>query len=158
MNREKTPRREPGALGFAVALLLLGAVAFAAALALWSRMSEPRVSSAAALPLFVSGLWVLMALWNALTCAMQKKTDAVGVREALRHALPPRTLALLALTASYCALLYGGVGFLIATPLFLYAAMCFLLRGDYVKNLLRAAVVTALIWLVFHAAFGVVLP
>ena len=160
MKENGSPRREPGALAFAAAILLLGGAAFAMALALWLRTEEPREASAAALPVFVSALWVLAALWNAIACAAEKRKCAArsSAAEALRHALPPRALGMLGMIAAYCALLYLGVGFAIATPLFLYGAMCFLQRGDYVKNLLRAVVVTALIVLVFRGVFGVVLP
>lgn len=154
-----SPRREPGALAFAAVVLLLGGAAFAMALRLWLEMKEPREASAAALPLFVSALWVLMALWNLLACrAAEDGRKRAEAAEPLRHALPPRVLGMLGMIAAFCLLLYLGVGFVIAAPLFLYAAMCFLLRGDYGRNLLRAAAVTALIVLVFRAAFGVVLP
>ena len=46
---------------FAVVILILGIAAFGLALNLWMQMKEPRIASAAAMPLFVSGLWVVMA-------------------------------------------------------------------------------------------------
>lgn len=151
-----------GEKGFALILLLLGAAAFAMALALWRRMSAPRAASAAALPLFVSGLWVILALVTVIENARRSAPPSGGggdrLREALRRALPRNVAVMLGAVVLYCALLVLRVNFYIATPLFLYGAMCFLTRGSYAKNLLWTAVVMAFIVLVFRLLFGVVFP
>lgn len=150
-----------GEKAFALILLLLGAAAFAMALALWRRMSAPRAASAAALPLFVSGLWVVLALVTVIENAGRAAPPSGGenrLRGALRRALPRNVAVMLGAVVLYCALLVLRVNFYIATPLFLYGAMCFLTRGSYVKNLLWTAVVMAFIVLVFRLLFGVVFP
>ena len=53
---------EAGEKVFAIILLVTGIIALALSLELWGRMKEPKIASAAAVPLFVSGLWTLMAL------------------------------------------------------------------------------------------------
>lgn len=149
---------------FAVILLLTGLGAFGLALELWGRMSEPKVASAAALPLFVSGLWVIMALLTvienvrldtplrALTSTKEK------ILEGLRYAIPKEVLIVLLAILAYCVLLLLGVSFYIATPLFLYGNMCYLTRKNYLKNILWTAIVMAFIVVVFRMLFGVIFP
>lgn len=156
-------RRQPGELVFAIVLLLLGVGALGMSVALWLRMSPPRIASAAALPLLASGVWVLMALLNVLESVTRKAlASGEGVRAkaaaALRFALPGGVALMLCLIAAYCALLALGVSFYVSTPLFLYGAMCALRRGGYIRNLLWTAAVMAVVVLVFHVLFGVAFP
>ena len=51
-----------------------------------------------------------------------------------------------------------GINFYISTGLFLYATMCYLLRKDFLKNILWTALVMAFIVVVFRMLFGVVFP
>lgn len=149
---------------FHVVLFAVGLVAFALALQLWLQMSEPRISSAAALPLFVSGAWTLMALAGILenikmTTPLSKLKDSSSkLHAALKYAFPKEVLVLLLGIVVYCVLLYLKVSFYISTPLFLYAGMCYLMRGNYIKNILWTAVVMAFIIVVFRMLFGVVFP
>lgn len=157
-NNTQSTGAAAAAWGFALALLLLGAAALGMSLELWQSMSEPRASSAAALPLFVSALWTLAALYNLIRTPRGASGEVSGQQRfigALRFALPPRTALTLLAVAAYCALLLLGVSFYISTPLFLYGTMCLLCRGDYLKNLLRTAAVTLFIVLVFRVLFGV---
>lgn len=155
---------EAGEKVFAVILLVLGLVAFGLAFELWGRMKEPRIASAAAMPMFVSGLWVIMALLTVienfrLTTPLSGYTDIKKkIVEALRYALPMNVIVVLGAIVLYCVLLLVGVSFYIATPLFLYGCMCDLMRKDYVKNILWTAIVMAFIILVFHLLFSVVFP
>ncbi|MBO4914884.1 MAG: tripartite tricarboxylate transporter TctB family protein [Oscillospiraceae bacterium] len=143
--------------GFALALLLLGAAAFGMSLELWHSTPPPRASSAAALPLIVTALWTLAALLNLVGIFRSAwGGGSAHFIDALRFAIPPRLALTLLAVAAYCALLLLGVSFYLATPLFLFGTMCFLCRGDYVKNLIRTAVVTGFIVLVFRVLFGVV--
>lgn len=153
---------EAGEKVFAVILLVFGVAAFGMALELWGRMPEPRIASAAAMPLFVSALWVLMALLTVIE-NIKLATPLSGKRggkvmDALRYALPMNVLVLLGAIVLYCLLLFLHVSFYIATPLFLYGTMCYLTRRDYVKNILWTAIVMAFIVLVFRLLFSVVFP
>ena len=155
---------ESGEKVFAIILLITGIAAFAMALELWLRMPEPRIASAAAMPMFVSGLWVLMSLLTVienskLTTPLSALSD-MGKKLAtgLRYAMPFSVAVMLLGIVAYCVLLLLGVSFYIATPLFLYGSMCFLTRKDYVKNILWTAIVMAFIVLVFRMLFSVVFP
>ena len=149
---------------FHFVLFGVGLAAFALALQLWFQMSEPRIASAAALPLFVSGAWTLMALIGIIenikmTTPLSKlKDSSEKFRAALKYAFPKEVLVLLLGIVAYCVLLFLKVSFYISTPLFLYGGMCYLMRGNFVKNILWTAVVMAFIIVVFRMLFGVVFP
>jgi hypothetical protein len=76
----------------------------------------------------------------------------------LAYAFPIDVLVILGAVLVYCILLFVGVSFYIATPLFLYGSMCYLMKKDYLKNILWTALVMAFIVLVFRMLFGVVFP
>ena len=61
-------------------------------------------------------------------------------------------------TSDYCIALNLKVGFYIATPVFLWVSMCYLMRKDYVKNILWTALCMAFILVVFRFIFSVMLP
>ncbi|MDT3843223.1 MAG: tripartite tricarboxylate transporter TctB family protein [Bacillota bacterium] len=155
---------EAGEKVFAIVLLITGLTAFAMALELWGRMKEPKIASAAAVPVFVSGLWSLMALLTVIENVKQstplsaKKNPAEKIRAAIGYALPANVLVVIGMILVYCGLLVQGISFYIATPLFLYGSMCYLTRKDYVKNILWTAIVMAFIILVFRMLFSVVFP
>ena len=158
---------EAGEKFFAVLLLILGVAAFCLSLELWFSISPrrgPRIASAAAVPVFVTGLWSLMALLTVLenfklTTPLSKLTGAwEKAAAAVRYALPMNVLAMLAAIVAYCAALAAGISFYVATTLFLYGSMCFLTRKHYVKNILWTALVMGFIVLVFRVLFSVVFP
>lgn len=163
-TEEHKPALAAGEKVFAVVLLLTGLAAFGLALELWSRMNEPKIASAAAMPLFVSGLWVIMALLTVIE-NFKLDTPLTGMSSlkekllaGLRYALPLDVVIMLAGILVYCVLLMIGISFYIATPLFLYGSMCYLMRKDYVKNILWTAIVMAFIVLVFRMLFSVIFP
>lgn len=163
-REEHEPVLAAGEKAFAVVLLLAGLGAFGLALELWTRMSEPKIASAAALPLFVSGLWVIMALLTVIE-NFKRDTPLTGVsnwkeklRAGLRCAMPKEVAVVLLAILGYCALLLAGISFYIATPLFLYGSMCYLTRKDHLKNILWTAVVMAFIVVVFRMLFSVIFP
>ena len=88
------------------------------------------------------------------------KVQGIGTKiiKAIQYALPLNVMVMLALIVAYCAALVGGVSFYIATPLFLWLSMCWLMRRDYVKNILWTACVMAFIVVVFRILFSVVFP
>ena len=155
---------EAGEKVFAIVLLILGLIAFALAMELWGRMKEPKIASAAAVPVFVSGLWSLMALLTVIenfrltTPLSAMRNGAEKVRAAFDYALPMNVIVMIGMILAYCVMLVLGISFYIATPLFLYGSMCFLTRKDYVKNVLWTAIVMAFIILVFRMLFSVVFP
>lgn len=163
-QRENKPVLEAGEKVFSLVLLIVGLIALGLSLELWSRMSEPKIASAAALPLFVSILWVLMALLTVLE-NIKLKTPLSGIKnlgekawKGLQYAFPMDVLIMLVAIVVYCVALVLGINFYISTGLFLYGTMCYLLRKDFLKNILWTALVMAFIVLVFRMLFGVVFP
>jgi len=169
-NEEPVAPRQPeaelqsGEKVFHIVLFLLGLFAFSQAFALWQQIPQPRESSAAALPLFVSGVWTLLALAGIISnikksSPLDKITAWKGkLWPGLQYALPKDTLVTLGAILVYCALLMFKVSFYIATPLFLYGTMCYLCKKGYVKNIIWTGLVMAFIIVVFRILFGVVFP
>ena len=161
---EKKYILEPGEKVFAVVLFALGLVALFLSLKLWFKMPQPRVSSAAALPLMASGVWVLLALitmlqdFKLLSPLSGIASVSEKIKKGLQFAFPTEMLVVMGGILIYCLLLGLGVSFYIATPLFLYGCMCYLMRGNFVKNILWTAIVMAFIILVFRMLFSVVFP
>lgn len=153
-----------GEHAFTALLLACGLFALVVSLQLWFQMSEPRVSSAAALPLFVSGLWVLLTLLVMIDNRGHKTPlDSIKgfgrrVRQGLAYAFPQQVLIMLAAIAVYCVSMLLGLSFNIATPLFLWGTMCYLTRKNYLKNILWTAICMVFVIVVFGVVFGVVLP
>ena len=158
---------EAGEKIFSFIVLILGTIALKLSVDLWFSIPlrrGPRIASAAAVPVFVSALWVVMALWTVienfkLTTPLSKiQSTGEKIIKALQYAFPLNVLIMLAIIVAYCAALLEGVSFYIATPLFLYFSMCYLMKKDYVKNILWTAIVMAFIILVFRMLFSVVFP
>lgn len=162
--QEEKPVLEAGEKVFTLALHAVGLIAFGLALNLWLQMDEPRIASAGALPLFVTGLWVLLALLavienRKLTSPLSGLKDMKEkVRKGLAYAFPLSVVVMLAAIFAYCAALYFHLSFYIATPLFLYGSMCYLSKKGFLKNIIWTAIVMAFIILVFRMLFGVVFP
>ena len=158
---------EAGEKVFSVILLIIGIIALKLSVDLWFSISlrrGPRIASAAAVPVFVSALWVILALWTVienfkLTTPLSK-VQGFGEKfiKAIQYAMPLNVLIMLIAIVAYCVALVEGVSFYIATPAFLYFSMCYLMRKDYVKNILWTACVMAFIILVFRMLFSVVFP
>ncbi len=158
---------EAGEKIFSFIVLILGTIALKLSVDLWFSIPlrrGPRIASAAAVPVFVSALWVVMALWTVienfkLTTPLSKiQSTGEKIIKAFQYAFPLNVLIMLAIIVAYCAALLEGVSFYIATPLFLYFSMCYLMKKDYVKNILWTAIVMAFIILVFRMLFSVVFP
>ena len=158
---------EAGEKVFSFILMVIGFVALKLSVDLWFSISlrrGPRIASAAAVPVFVSALWVIMSLWTVienfkLTTPLSKiKGTGTKIIKALQYAFPLNVVIMLVAIVAYCAALVEGVSFYIATPLFLYFSMCYLMRKDFVKNILWTAIVMAFIVLVFRMLFSVVFP
>ena len=158
---------EAGEKVFSFILLIVGVIALKLSVDLWFSISlrrGPRIASAAAVPVFVSALWVIMSLWTVIenfklsTPLSKVKGMGEKIMKALAYALPLNVIIMLALIVAYCVALVEGVSFYIATPAFLYISMCYLMRKDYVKNILWTGIVMAFIVVVFRLLFSVVFP
>ena len=158
---------EAGEKVFSVILLLVGCVALYLSINLWFSISlrrGPRIASAAAVPVFVSALWVLMSLWTVIEnfrlTTLLSNVKGLGSKfiKAVQYAMPLNVLIMLVLIIAYCVALLEGVSFYIATPAFLYISMCYLTRKDFLKNIIWTAIVMAFIVLVFRVLFSVVFP
>ncbi|MCL1976005.1 MAG: hypothetical protein FWG61_07605 [Firmicutes bacterium] len=150
---------KPGERVFTAALFLLGVAAFWQSLLLWFRVSPPALAlaSAAALPMFMSLLWLALCFMNFFTIT-GKKLPAAGIWQSFQYMLPYPLPAMIAAIAAYCAALLLQVSFYIATPLFLYACICYLTRRGFFINLLWTSLCIGLIFLVFTMLFRIVLP
>ena len=158
---------EAGEKVFSFILLIVGVIALKLSVDLWFSISlrrGPRIASAAAVPVFVSALWVIMSLWTVIenfklsTPLSKVKGMGEKIMKALAYALPLNVLIMFVLIVAYCVALVEGVSFYIATPAFLYISMCYLMRKDYVKNILWTGIVMAFIVVVFRLLFSVVFP
>lgn len=158
---------EAGEKVFSFIVLIFGVIALKLSVDLWFSISlrrGPRIASAAAVPVFVSALWVIMALWTVIenfklsTPLSKVKSTWEKFTKAVAYALPLNVVIMLVLIVAYCAALVMGVSFYIATPAFLYVSMCYLTRKDYVKNILWTGSVMAFIVVVFRLLFSVVFP
>ena len=141
---------------FAVILLLIGCIALYLSINLWfsiSTQKAPRISSAAVVPVIASSLWVLISL-----CKVIENFRRESESSTLRYIMPLNVVIILALIIIYCAALLTGTRFYAATPVFLYASMCCLMRRDYIRNIIITGLVTAFIVLVFRILFSIVLP
>jgi len=152
---------KPGEKGFAVFLLLFGGYFFQASVKLY--LENPKPSSYGAVPLFVSSLIVLFSL--AILINDRKKTSETKglpagkkILTTLAYIFPKDILIMMGLILAYCTALYQGVGFIVSTSLFLWVGICYLLRKNYVKNVLWTACCMAFILVVFRYLFSVVLP
>ena len=162
MNRDVKLR--PGEKFFTYILFLAGVFFFYHSLRLWVRMEAPRTASAAALPLIMSGLWTILTL-TMIVENQFKKTPLRGIkslrqkiRKGLQYAFPGEVLVMLGAVVIYCVLLLIGISFYIVTPLFLYGAMCFLMRKGYIRNIVWTAVIMVFAVVVFRILFNVVFP
>lgn len=150
---------KPGERGFTLFLLVFSCFALYQSILLHQEYPEP--SSCAVLPLGVSVALTILSLWNVLLSWRRKAPQTGGksaVRAGLSYALPADVAIMVGVVALYCAALRTGIGFYIATPLFLWGSMTYLLRRDWLRNLAWTALVMLFVWLVFTLLFGVVLP
>lgn len=155
---------EAGEKVFQIVLTLIGAFFVYQSLKLWQVVSAPKVSSAAALPLFVSLVWTIFSLIGVIQ-NIKKSTplnniSSMGekIKKGLAYALPKDVVVVIAAVIIYCLLLLVGLNFYIATAIFLYATICYLTKKDFVKNIIWVALVLLFAFLAFEKLFGIVFP
>ncbi len=157
-NISKAKLLRPGEKTFTVVLLTLGVVLFACALRLWFESDEPRIASAAALPLLITCVWVLLAFIILIENIGKEAESKKNLAAAAFDIFPVNVIKVIAVVVMYCLLLFFGVGFYILTPLFLWGTMCMLGKGGYIKNLLWSAACMAFVYVVFTLMLNVVMP
>ena len=161
MEEKKQKPFAPGEKGFAVFLLLFGAFFFWQSLKLYQ--AKPGIEGPGAMPLFISALIVIFSLCIIISDRKAPSENhglSLGeqVKKTLGFIFQKDVLVEMLLILAYCVALNLKVGFYIATPVFLWVSMCYLMRKDYVKNLLWTALSTAFILVVFRFIFSVMLP
>lgn len=157
----KPMTHQPGEKGFAVFLLLIGLFFTWQSWLLYEQ--APGASSYGAVPLFCSGAITVLAIIILITDRSKKsvnsgKTIKEAAANMAHHLFKKDILVMLLLVLLYCIALYMNLGFMIATPIFLWLSMTYLGRGNRLKNLFWTAVCMGFIYLVFQVLFSVVLP
>jgi len=115
------------------------------------------------LPMFVSTVITLLSI-VLLIQDRNAPSESAGLsfREKflamIRFLFPKEVTVVIILILGYCMMLNFGLGFYIATPIFLWVSICFLMKKDYIKNILWTAVCILFIYVVFSTIFAVVLP
>lgn len=149
---------------FTIILFLTGLFAFILSLNLLAKVKAPKISSAAAVPLFVSFLWMLLSFIMILENIKKKsplsslKGTKEKIKAAVEYVMPFTVFIMILFCICYCILMFLGLSFYIATPAFLWGSMCYLKKGSFIKNILWSAIVMAFIIVVFRIVFGVVFP
>lgn len=153
----------PGEKVFAYILLILGLFSVYLSWDLWNKVTETKkMTSAAAVPLIVSILWVVLTAFIIFSerkmTAGTTGTVLERIKTTVAYILPVDFVVMFLGTIAYCITLYLGLGFYITTPLYLYASICYLQKKDLLKNILWTAIIMAFIFLLFDKLFGVVVP
>lgn len=154
-------KTRPGEKVFPVLLLIAGVLITREAWGMYKR--SPELSGYGTVPLFCGVMITLLSVVIIITNMFHKseisgmplKDKTVAV---VKHLFSLDVLVMLAMIIVYCVLMANDVPFVIASPIFLWAAMTYLERGNYVKNILFTAIVMAFVILVFKVGFHVVLP
>ena len=161
MEEKKKAPFAAGEKGFAFFLLIFGAFFLWQSLLLY--MEHPGADSAGAVPMFVSALIVILAIaiiisdWKAPSVNQGIPAGEI-IRQTLGYMFQKDVLVEMGMILAYCIALNFGLGFYIATPVFLWVSMCYLMRKDYVKNVLWTALCMGFIVVVFRFIFSVMLP
>lgn len=157
-NEEKF---KPGEKGFAVFLLLFGLYFFYGSINLYK--NDPKPSSYGAVPLFVSAVIIIFSLAVIISDRnIKSETDGMNINKkfakTLAYIFPKDVLVIMILMVLYCIGLFVGMGFFVATPIFLWVGMCYLMRKNYLKNMIWTGLSMAFILIIFTHIFKVVLP
>ena len=159
-----TPILAPGEKLFTVVLLLTGIIAVILAVQLWQKVNGPKSSSAAAVPLFVAVVWAILSFFMLLDNRKEKspldslKSMAEKIKAGVEYVMPSSVRWIILFCIIYCVLMYLGLSFYIATALFLWGSMTYLMKGSYLKNILWTAILIVFAVVVFRMIFGVVFP
>lgn len=152
---------QPGEKGFAVFLFLFGSFFLYQSFLMYQK--APGASSYAAIPLFVS---LLIVIFSALIFIFDFHAEStnkgmsisVKIRNSLQYILPKDILVMIGLILLYSIALKYNLGFYVVTPMFLWLSMSYLMRKNFIKNVLWTGLSLLFIFVVFSFAFRVVLP
>lgn len=142
--------RRPGELGFAIVLLVLGAIALWQAYGIsgFDKLSSPGV-----FPMLASGVM----LTSAFVIVREIHSRPSSPNQRMTSVLPGRLLLMTALLFAY-ALLMPRLGFLAASGLFLFSSLSWLWRRPWWAALGVALFSLLAVHLLFRRLFQVVLP
>ena len=137
--------------GEAVIGLLLAALGVSAALIARNYPSgSDGVPGSTLYPLALGVLLAITGLGLAVSANRSDTTERVDLFE-------PHALIFIALIGAY-AFFFETAGFLVASPLFLFASFVFVGHVPWLRAAIIAALTTAVMWGVFVKALGVSLP
>jgi hypothetical protein len=154
-------KTKPGEKGFSVLLLILGIFIIKESLGMYR--NAPELQGYGTVPLCCGVLITVFALIIIVMNMFHKseisglpfKSQAVAI---VKHLFSLDVLIMLLIIVAYCVLMAFGVPFVVASPVFLWCAMTYLERSNYLKNIIFTVIVMAFVLLVFKVGFGVVLP
>lgn len=152
---------KPGEKGFPVLLLIFGIYVTKESFAMYQE--SPELQGYGTIPLFCGGMMVLLSIIIILGNFF-KKSEIAGrpfneqAAAIVKHLVTQDVLLMLIMIVAYCVIMALGVPFVVASPVFLWGAMTYLERGNFVKNIIFTAIVMAFVLVVFKIGFGVVLP
>lgn len=154
-------KTKPGEKIFPVLLLILGLYVTRESWRMYQ--NAPELQGYGTVPLFCGAAVTILAV-VIIFSNFFKKSELAGaspkekVVAMVRHLFSFDVMVMTALILVYCIVLGLGVPFIAASPVFLWASMSFLARGNLVKNLLYTLIVMVFVILVFKVGFSVVLP
>lgn len=148
-------RRFSGEIIFNFALLIASLVLAHQA---WSIAGFASLTSAGLFPMLAAGTMVVSAIFVIADSARKAPPEKRGLMQALSlEIISLRTVVFAVLIVGYMMAL-RPLGFVVASYLFLAAAMLYLHRRNYVFLLVLSAVAVAVIYFLFRYVFIVVLP
>ncbi len=149
-DRRVTGKR-PGETGFALLLLILSLAGLGMS---WRMASGGGLSGPGVFPLLASGA---MATSAAVILVRSFGGGMAAPGAVLAYLAPARLVLFLGLLAAY-AVAVPRLGFMVASALFLFAAIWMLWRRGPLASLAVTALAMAAIYAVFRLVFAIVLP
>ncbi|MGN1349637.1 MAG: tripartite tricarboxylate transporter TctB family protein [Anaerovoracaceae bacterium] len=154
-------KTKPGEKIFPVLLLMLGLFVTRDSYRMYQ--NAPELQGYGTVPLFC-GIAVTLLAVVIIFSNFFKKSELAGcspkekLLAVIRHLFSFDVMVMTAMILAYCIALGLGAPFIAASPVFLWASMSFLGRGNLVKNLIYTLIVMVFVILVFKVGFSVVLP
>ena len=154
-------KTKPGEKGFAFVLLGFGIFVLVSAVDMYHQ--SPSVSSYGAMPLF---LGILLTVFSLIIIVQNfRKESAISGKRiseqasiALLHLFSKDVTVMILLLLLYSIALFLGAGFTVATSIYLWLAMSYLTKKNYLRNVLYTALLMAFVLLVFKVLFHIILP
>lgn len=140
-----------GAKIFSIFWLLMSLIFFVGSFFLVP-MNEITVTSPAGYPIFISVLCLIFSL-----LVFVKTCKGKGVEESEKKVFDPVVVHMMILLVLY-ALGIVLIHYVFATLLFLFAALCYLRKGNWRNALIISYISTFMILLVFKYMFSVIMP